>query len=80
MVYMLVGFRKNETEEEILYRFNEMRALGCRPYPMVFDRTNKRLCAFQRWVIRRYYEFVPWEKYGVEKIAAKRLSQKVLPF
>jgi hypothetical protein len=64
MVYMLIGFRKGETEAEILYRFNEMRALGCRPYPMVFDRTNARLRAFQRWVIRRYYEFVPWEKYG----------------
>lgn len=64
MVYMLIGFRKGETEEEILYRFNEMVALGVRPYPMVFDRTNARLRAFQRWVIRRYYELVPWEKYG----------------
>lgn len=64
MVYMLIGFRKGETEQEILYRFNEMVALGVRPYPMVFDRTNARLRAFQRWVIRRYYEFVPWGKYG----------------
>lgn len=64
MVYMLIGFRKGETEEEILYRFNEMVALGVRPYPMVFDRTNRRLRAFQRWVIRRYYEFIPWNKYG----------------
>ena len=64
MVYMLIGFRKGETEDEILYRFNEMVKLGCRPYPMVFDRTNARLRAFQRWGIRRYYEFVPWERYG----------------
>jgi hypothetical protein len=64
MVYMLIGFRKGETEAEILYRFNELVALGCRPYPMVFDRTNARLRAFQRWVVRRYYEFVPWERYG----------------
>jgi hypothetical protein len=64
MVYMLIGFRKNETEAEILYRFNEMVALGVRPYPMVFDRTNARLRAFQRWVVRRYYEFVPWDSYG----------------
>jgi len=64
MVYMLIGFRKGETEEQILYRFHELIKLGCRPYPMVFDRTNARLRAFQRWVVRRYYEFVPWEKYG----------------
>lgn len=72
MVYMLIGFRKGETEQEILYRFNEMVALGCKPYPMVFDRTNKRLLMFQRWVIRRLYELresrgnkplVPWETY-----------------
>lgn len=64
MVYMLIGFRKGETEEEILYRLNEMVKLGCNPYPMLFDRSNARLRAFQRWVIRRYYQFVPWEKYG----------------
>ncbi len=67
MVYMLIGFRKGETEQEILYRFNEMVALGCKPYPMLFDRTNARLRAFQRWVIRRYYQFIPWEKYGQEE-------------
>lgn len=79
MVYMLVGFRKGETEQEILYRFNEMKALGCRPYPMVFDRTNKRLCDFQRWVIRRYHEFVPWEKYGDAPVV-QNPNQEVLDF
>ena len=64
MVYMLIGFRKGETEEEILYRFNEMVALGCKPYPMNFDRSNAKLRAFQSWVIRRYYQFVPWKDYG----------------
>jgi hypothetical protein len=63
MVYMLIGFRKGETEEEILYRFNELLALGCLPYPMVFDRTNKRLCDFQRWVLRRYYQVCSWKEY-----------------
>lgn len=63
MVYMLVGFRKNETEEEVFHRFNELVALGCKPYPMVFDRSKERLVKFQRWVIRRYYQFVPWTEY-----------------
>jgi hypothetical protein len=30
MVYMLIGFRKGETEQEILHRFNEMRATRLR--------------------------------------------------
>lgn len=81
MVYMLIGFRKGETEQEILYRFNEMVALGCRPYPMVFDRSNKRLVQFQRWVIRRYYEFVPWDKYGwTFKSDDDQSSQEILEF
>lgn len=64
MVYMLVGFRKGETIEEVMYRFNEMVALGCRPYPMVFDASNKELKRFQAWVIRRYYQFIPWKDFG----------------
>lgn len=64
MVYMLIGYDKSETWERIFDRFNRMVARGIRPYPMVFDHTNKDLKRFQRWVIRRYYEFVPWESYG----------------
>lgn len=81
MVYMLIGFKGGpddpnklnppETEEEIFYRFNEMVAMGCRPYPMVYDRTKKMLTDFQRWVIRRYYEFIPWSDYKKE-LAAQR--------
>jgi hypothetical protein len=71
MVYMLVGFRANETMEEIMYRFNELKALGCRPYPMVFNKYLEidperfyELKKFQAWVVRRYYEFVPWKEFG----------------
>jgi hypothetical protein len=73
MVYMLIGFRKGETEEEILHRLHEIEALGCNPYPMVFDRSNARLRAFQRWVLRGFSQrrksrnnqpLVPWDKYG----------------
>ena len=70
MVYMLCGYRKGETIDEVFYRFNELQSLGCEPYPMVFDRSNRELVKFQRWVVRGYAEkrasrgdqpIVPWE-------------------
>ena len=63
VVYMLVGFAKGETLERILYRFNEIRATGARPYPMVYDPTRQDLKAFQRWAVRGLYRAIPWEKY-----------------
>ena len=63
MVYMLVGFRKGETMAEVFHRFNEMVALGCRPYPMVFDPERKDLKKFQAWAILRHYQTVPWKDY-----------------
>ena len=74
-VYMLVGYDHKlkradarpaeEQMPEIFHRFNELVALGCRPYPMVFDRGNKKLCEFQRWVIRKAYEVVGFDEYDV---------------
>jgi hypothetical protein len=66
MVYMLVGFAKGETFEAIIYRFNELVALGCRPYPMPFDRTRKDLRAFARWASTGLYRAVQWEAYDVK--------------
>lgn len=63
MVYMLVGYDPNETMERVLYRFNRMVERKIRPYPMVYNNNNKELKRFQRWVIRRYYEFIRWEDY-----------------
>lgn len=77
LVYMLVGYDKRETWERLFYRFNKMVERGVRPYPMVYgdrmrglpmggfnQRIDKRTLAdFQRWVIRRHYEFVPFEGY-----------------
>jgi len=42
---------------------NELIALGCLPYPMVFDRSRLLLCRFQKWVIRRYHEVCTWEEF-----------------
>ncbi len=64
MVYMLVGYRPNETMEDILYRFNMLVEAGCKPYPMPYERSKRPdLMRFQRWAIRRYYEFIPWEEF-----------------
>jgi hypothetical protein len=41
-----------------------MTARGIRPYPMVYG-DNRELKRFQRWVIRKYYTFVPFDQYDV---------------
>ena len=63
MVYMLVGYNPKETMEDIMYRYRVLHDAGCKPYPMVYNNANPELKRFQRWVVRRYHEFVPWEKY-----------------
>jgi hypothetical protein len=63
MVYMLVGYDPKETWERIFYRFDRMVERGIRPYPMVYNNQRADLKRFQRWVIRRYYEFIKWEDY-----------------
>ena len=74
MVYMLIGYKPGETFEEIMYRYGRLKAAGCKPYPMVYNNTDKELKRFQRWVIRRYDEIVSWEDFGK---AVK--GQKLMP-
>lgn len=63
LVYMLVGYDKEETWERILYRFNRMFERGIRPYPMVFDPNRRDLKRFQRWAIRFAKLGIPWAEY-----------------
>lgn len=63
MVYMLCGYWPGETMDDVMYRFERMKAMGLLPYPMVYDNSNKVLKKFQRWVIRRFHEFIPWTDY-----------------
>ena len=75
LVYMLVGFDKKETWERLFERFDKMVALGIRPYPMVYGSRDKGLPTsnrllerrtlgeFQRWVIRKAYNFIPFAEY-----------------
>jgi hypothetical protein len=72
LVYMLVGYAKGETMDEIMYRFERMTARGIRPYPMVYNNADRDLKRFQRWVIRKYYTFIPFAEYNVN--AKGRLS------
>lgn len=63
MVYMLCGYWPGETMEDVMHRFNKMNEMGLMPYPMVYDNSNKKLKQFQRWVIRRYYQFMSFGDY-----------------
>lgn len=71
MVYMLIGYAPDETMERILYRYQRLKDVGCMPYPMVYNRQDPALRKFQRWVIRRYDEIVPWEEFNSSHRAAK---------
>ena len=64
MAYMLVGYDPAETWERIMHRLDRMVEREILPYPMVYDPQRRDLKRFQRWVIRRFYEFVPWEEYS----------------
>jgi hypothetical protein len=83
MAYMLCGYWPGETLQDCMHRFLKIKEMGIMPYPMIFDKTNTELRRFQRWVIRRYHEFIPWEEYG-RKVQAEvdgecELFKAVLP-
>ncbi len=59
MVYMLIGYWPNETEDDWVYRAKQLREFGAMPYPMPFVR-NPATVGFQRWVITHYIDKVPW--------------------
>jgi hypothetical protein len=63
MVYMLVGYWPNETIGDVMDRFNQIKSSGAMAYPMVYNDKDKELKKFQRWVIRRYDQYIPWEQY-----------------
>lgn len=56
MVYMLIGYDREETWERIFYRFDKMVARGVLPYPMVYNNADRNLKRFQRYVIMRFYK------------------------
>lgn len=69
LAYMLVGYAKNETMEEIQWRFEQMKARRIFAFPMVYDRTRPELRAFARWAIRGIHNVCSFAEYrsGVRK-------------
>jgi len=92
LVYMLVGYDKKETWERLFYRFNKMSEREIRPYPMIYGDRDRRiplggcnmrieqrtLSEFQRWAIRKAYNFIPFEFYDVNARGHMVPEQEVL--
>tara|TARA_R100000781_G_scaffold82580_1_gene50871 strand:- start:819 stop:1856 length:1038 start_codon:yes stop_codon:yes gene_type:complete len=72
LVYMIIGFKKGETWEDIYYRFNKIHEIGAFAYPMVFDNSNKLHKKFQKWAIQRYYKFWSWEDFRDKSLSIMR--------
>lgn len=69
MVYMLYGYWKTETFDDVYYRYEKMVGMGLMPYPMIYVESANyaELKKFQRWVIRRYHQFIDWKTFSTEK-------------
>lgn len=81
LVYMLVGYDKRETWQTVMHRIERMKAMGIKPYPMVYgDRAKtlplggcnqpiqswRTLGELQRWVLRKAYMFIPFWQYDAK--------------
>lgn len=63
MFYVLVGF--DTTLKQDLARVRKLHDYGTLPYVMIYNKGQDReLRNLARWVNRRYYQFIPWDKYG----------------
>jgi len=62
MVYFLCNYWQKGLTNDVWERFERMREIGLRPYPMVYDIQNSdaEIKAFQTWVIRRGYMKFPF--------------------
>jgi hypothetical protein len=89
MVYMLVGYDDDETVERVFYRFNKMRDMGVRVYPMPYNEQHVKtyrdgsvmdLKKFQRWVVSAAHKNFAWRDYRVisqsERLRQHRLRRE----
>lgn len=65
MVYFLCNYWQKGLAADVWERFDRMKEIGLRPYPMVYDIQNAdaEIKAFQTWVIRRVYRKLPFSEY-----------------
>ena len=60
--YVLIGF--HSTPEEDLHRVETLRAYGCDPYSMPYDKKDPYQKRFTRWVNHKaIFKTVPWSEY-----------------
>ena len=78
MVYMLTGWAKGETMDDVLYRYRRLKEAGCRPWPMVYDRSDRERMAFQKWVNAGWDGVVPWAEFRAAVLPPER-SGKAKP-
>ena len=66
--YVLIGY--HSTPEQDLHRVEVLRAYGCDPYSMPYDKSDPYQKSFTRWVNHKaIFNSVPWENYrsGIRK-------------
>jgi hypothetical protein len=78
MVYVLVGYdhalkcaRSNITPDD-LYRVEQLRKFGARPYPMPFVR-NAQTVGFQRWIVGAYDKRFSWDRWEASRYRPENL-------
>lgn len=60
--FVLIGY--DSTPEEDLHRVETLKAWGCDPFVMAYDRNDGYQKRFQRWVNRRQiFQTVSWQEY-----------------
>ena len=74
MVYLLVGYWADETEEDWLYRLQKLADFGCRPYPMPFRRTPLTV-GFQRYAVGAYFKRVSWADWKAARCEPRNLGK-----
>ena len=72
MVYMLIGYWPDETEDDWLFRQQKLRDFGARPYPMPYMRTQTTV-GFQRWVVGAYDKRIAWSDWKAANYRPEQL-------
>lgn len=75
MVYMLIGYRDDETVKDWEYRRRCLRKLGVRPYPMTYKR-NRLTVGYQRWIIGAYDKRIKWKDWERARYNPRNLNRK----